>query len=111
MNDEVDDDLVLDPMPSQFAFHNFNLRNRPQSGKVRPLQSLQGIKQQNKESDQVIQVADNVGPNSLGKLRSSLSSAGYRVNFQQSNQAESADGSKAAAGILQADKAAKQKKP
>lgn len=35
--DQTTENVGSNQVQSQFAFHNFNLKNRPQSGKVRPL--------------------------------------------------------------------------
>ena len=66
-----------------------------------------------KEYDQIIQVAENVGPNTLGRLRSSLSSAGYKVNFTQNNKVvvDASEGSKPPSTILTSvEKTGKHKK-
>lgn len=57
---------------------------RPQSSKVRPLQALNNhmtdnIKVKNRKA--AVQVADYVGPRTIEKLRTSLSSAGYSINI------------------------------
>ena len=52
-----------------------------------------------------------MGPNTLGRLRSSLSSAGYRVNFAQSKpMLDAPEGGMPPTGILAVEKVNKQKK-
>ena len=71
---------------------------RPQSGKVRPLNSL-ALVQSNKQEKviQNINVAGNVGPNTLEKLKVSLSSAGIKANITHNGQEYSVHESKQAA--------------
>lgn len=59
---------------------------RPQSGKVAPLKKLNEFTSRTQNYQPVINVAGNVGANSIQKIRASLAKSGIEATFNQNGE-------------------------